>query len=73
MERRIEGEYVHMMFPTFNVAFPASFGGAVNRISASSWPLVHTLNCDDRRQFSRLTSIVSSVYELDDRVCSIIA
>lgn len=70
--RRIFGEYVHIVSPTFSVALPASLGGAVNRINASSRPRVDTLNDDVRRHWGRFTVILNSEYELSPRDWSII-
>ena len=62
-ERRILGEYVHMFSPTLSVALPASFAGAVNLISASSRPRVHTLNEDFLCQAGLLIVMLNSEYD----------
>lgn len=59
-ERRIFGEYVHMFSPTLSVAFPASFGGEVKRINASSRPRVQTEKDEDRCQVGRLIVMLNS-------------
>ena len=54
------GVYVHMPSPTFSSAWPASFAGAVKRISVSSRPRLQDIMDVERSQDGRLTFIVNS-------------
>ena len=53
MTRFSFGVNVHIFGPSFKVALPASRGGAVKRIKASSRPRVHAISDERRSQSGR--------------------
>ena len=54
------GLKIHILSPNFSIALPASFAGAVNRISESFVPLVQPTKLERRSHVGLLINIVIS-------------